>query len=346
MTSDQVAAETQAPQSWPESGNPADETTGQSGPGPRPAATCPGPLRGARHGDLESTRISWDPVTRRPHGVRAPCTGRERGLGNGGRNGLADTPGPELTSHCPGFPLPSAVCTQKGELSPGGLDSIQGQGEAPGPRSRLPLTHWINRPTVPGKEDENHATCFVVVLPGDGERGGWRGPWAELPPDSRGPAAPRGTRTRPALRVGRLPDTAPAQAGGARADVPASGSARGDFLRKRQGDRDLKSPAWSRLGPGPPAAPTRGRGAGQGRPRRPRGLQGCGLCCPVADTRGKRGSGAAGPPAAASAQAPPGPQGPSGRPEALPTRGHGHRARTQAAFPASPTLSGASEEFS
>lgn len=306
MTSDQVAAETQAPQSWPESGNPADETTGQSGPGPRPAATCPGPLRGARHGDLESTRISWDPVTRRPHGVRAPCTGRERGLGNGGRNGLADTPGPELTSHCPGFPLPSAVCTQKGELSPGGLDSIQGQGEAPGPRSRLPLTHWINRPTVPGKEDENHATCFVVVLP----------------------------------------DTAPAQAGGARADVPASGSARGDFLRKRQGDRDLKSPAWSRLGPGPPAAPTRGRGAGQGRPRRPRGLQGCGLCCPVADTRGKRGSGAAGPPAAASAQAPPGPQGLSGRPEALPTRGHGHRARTQAAFPASPTLSGASEEFS
>lgn len=175
MTSDQVAAETQAPQSWPESGNPADETTGQSGPGPRPAATCPGPLRGARHGDLESTRISWDPVTRRPHGVRAPCTGRERGLGNGGRNGLADTPGPELTSHCPGFPLPSGVCTQKGELSPGGLDSIQGQGEAPGSRSRLPLTHWINRPTVPGKEDENHATCFVVVLPGDGERGGGGG---------------------------------------------------------------------------------------------------------------------------------------------------------------------------
>lgn len=41
MTSDQGTAETQPPQSRPESGNPADEATGQSGPGPRPRGRPP-----------------------------------------------------------------------------------------------------------------------------------------------------------------------------------------------------------------------------------------------------------------------------------------------------------------
>lgn len=60
----------------------------------RAAPRRPPALASARqeHRDLESTRLSWDPVTRRPHGVRAPCMA-EDGAGERGTDGLADAPG-------------------------------------------------------------------------------------------------------------------------------------------------------------------------------------------------------------------------------------------------------------